>query len=76
MVAKRDSVSVMDYKLLEKATNNFRKSNILGAGGFGCVYKARLDDNYLAAVKKLDCGNQDAERAFQVLFLWILSYIY
>lgn len=67
MVSKKGSASV-DYKTLEKATNNFGDDNILGEGGFGCVYKARLDDNLIVAVKKLDCASQDAVREFEVPF--------
>ncbi|XP_010245528.1 PREDICTED: probable receptor-like protein kinase At1g80640 [Nelumbo nucifera] len=62
---KNGSVSVIEYRLLEAATNNFRESNILGEGGFGRVYKARFDDNRLAAVKKLESGGQDAEKEFE-----------
>ncbi|GMG98961.1 hypothetical protein Nepgr_000801 [Nepenthes gracilis] len=65
MNLKWGSVSTIDYKLLESATGNFEKSNILGKGGFGCVYKARLDDNHYVAVKKVDGGGQDAEREFE-----------
>uniref|UniRef100_A0A5B7BL19 Protein kinase domain-containing protein n=1 Tax=Davidia involucrata TaxID=16924 RepID=A0A5B7BL19_DAVIN len=61
----KGSVSIMDYKLLETATSNFQESNILGEGGFGCVYMARMDDNFHAAVKKLDGGSQDAIREFE-----------
>ncbi|KAA8525545.1 hypothetical protein F0562_007402 [Nyssa sinensis] len=65
MTCNKGSVSLMDYKLLETATSNFRESNILGEGGFGCVYKARMDDNFYAAVKKLDGGSPDAIREFE-----------
>lgn len=65
MVGKKGLVSLIDYKQLEKATDNFQDSNILGEGGFGCVYKARLDDNLHVAVKRLNCENQDAEREFE-----------
>ncbi|KAB2629264.1 receptor-like protein kinase [Pyrus ussuriensis x Pyrus communis] len=65
MVSKKGSVPVIEYKGLEKGTNDFRESNIIGEGGFGCVYKARLDNNLLVAVKKLDCASQDAEREYE-----------
>ncbi|XP_044463796.1 probable receptor-like protein kinase At1g80640 [Mangifera indica] len=66
MVNKKGAViSFIDFKLIEKATNNFHESNILGEGGFGCVYKARLDDNLIVAVKKLDCATQDAGKEFE-----------
>ena len=58
--------SVLEYKWLEIATNNFSDSNILGEGGFGCVYKARLDEGVIVAVKKLDDGGQDCEKEFEV----------
>ncbi|GAV82192.1 Pkinase domain-containing protein [Cephalotus follicularis] len=65
VINKKGSVSSIDYKILEKGTKNFSDSNILGEGGFGCVYKAKLDDNLAVAVKKQDCASQDAEREFQ-----------
>ncbi|KAH9760481.1 protein kinase domain-containing protein [Citrus sinensis] len=66
MVSKKGSaISFIEYKLLEKATDSFHESNILGEGGFGCVYKAKLDDNLHVAVKKLDCATQDAGREFE-----------
>lgn len=65
---RKGSASVMDYKVLETATNNFRESDILGEGGFGCVYKARLEENLYVAVKRLEGGSQDAVREFEVCF--------
>ncbi|PWA36466.1 Concanavalin A-like lectin/glucanase, subgroup [Artemisia annua] len=62
---EKGSVVVMDYNLLESATSNFGESEILGVGGFGCVYKARLDDSLCVAVKRLDGGSQDAVKEFQ-----------
>ncbi|CAI9293402.1 unnamed protein product [Lactuca saligna] len=62
---EKGSVVVMDYNVLESATNNFGESEILGVGGFGCVYNARLDDNLHVAVKRLDGISQDAIKEFQ-----------
>lgn len=66
VIGRKDSASFIDYKLLETATNNFQESNILGEGGFGRVYKARLDDHSHVAVKKVDGTGQDAEKEFEV----------
>ena len=68
------SVPLIDYEVLEKATNVFQESNILGEGGFGRVYKARLEQNLYVAVKKLECNDKDAEKEFEVLFLWFLIF--
>ncbi|XP_009764253.1 probable receptor-like protein kinase At1g80640 [Nicotiana sylvestris] len=62
---KTTSVCLMEYKTLESATNNFQESEILGEGGFGCVYKAKLEDNLYVAVKKLEGGTQDAIKEFE-----------
>ncbi|XAR71022.1 Non-specific serine/threonine protein kinase [Bertholletia excelsa] len=59
------SVSLIDYKFLETATKNFQESNIIGKGGFGCVYKAKLDNNGNVAVKRLDGGTRDATAEFE-----------
>ncbi|KAD4384557.1 hypothetical protein E3N88_24725 [Mikania micrantha] len=63
--SQKPSVLVMDYNLLKTATNDFQASEILGSGGFGSVYKAKLDDNLLVAVKKLDNQSRDALKEFQ-----------
>lgn len=43
------------YKQLSRATRNFNKENMVGAGGFGCVYKGVLaDPSTIIAVKKIN----------------------
>ncbi|GAB2280488.1 Protein NSP-INTERACTING KINASE 3 [Dionaea muscipula] len=41
------------FKELRAATDHFNERNILGRGGFGIVYKGRLNDGTLVAVKRL-----------------------
>ncbi|KAL7106490.1 hypothetical protein ACP275_07G116800 [Erythranthe tilingii] len=64
-LSRKRSVSVMEYKTLELATDNFQESNILGSGGFGCVYKAKLQPNFYVAVKRLAAGHPDSITEFQ-----------
>ncbi|XP_060214932.1 proline-rich receptor-like protein kinase PERK9 isoform X1 [Lycium barbarum] len=53
------------YEELVKATNDFSAENILGAGGFGSVYKGRLPDGRDVAVKQLDIGGRQGDREFR-----------
>ncbi|XP_055960321.1 probable LRR receptor-like serine/threonine-protein kinase At2g23950 isoform X2 [Mercurialis annua] len=41
------------FRQLQLATDSFSSKNILGAGGFGNVYKGKLGDGTLVAVKRL-----------------------
>ncbi|ESQ28591.1 hypothetical protein EUTSA_v10018108mg [Eutrema salsugineum] len=44
---------LMEFEAISRATNNFSNANKLGQGGFGIVYKGRLDDGREIAVKRL-----------------------
>ncbi|TXG46789.1 hypothetical protein EZV62_026083 [Acer yangbiense] len=74
MVAgKKDSVAVIEYHLIEAATNNFGESNVLGEGGRGCVYKAHFNEKFLAAVKRIE-GGQDAQKEFENEMNWLVTF--
>ncbi|KAK4733234.1 hypothetical protein R3W88_007495 [Solanum pinnatisectum] len=45
--------TLLDFAKLAIATDNFREINKIGAGGFGPVYKGKLEDGQLVAVKIL-----------------------
>lgn len=53
------------YNELYNMTNGFSPQNILGEGGFGCVYKGRLPDGKEIAAKQLKVGSGQGEREFK-----------
>ncbi|KAJ9557868.1 hypothetical protein OSB04_012482 [Centaurea solstitialis] len=54
------------FKELQYATDNFSSKNILGAGGFGNVYKGKLGDGTMVAVKRLkDINGSAGESQFR-----------
>ncbi|MBA0564762.1 hypothetical protein Golob_009675 [Gossypium lobatum] len=57
--------SFIDYKMIEKATKNFDKINILDESGFKLVYKAILDNGTEVAVKKVFCLTKGIQREFE-----------
>nr|DAD43237.1 TPA_asm: hypothetical protein HUJ06_001467 [Nelumbo nucifera] len=54
--------SNFSYRKLQSATTNF--SQLLGTGGFGCVFKGVLGDGTLVAVKKLERVLPHGEKEF------------
>lgn len=59
------SKSWFTYAELAMATNGFSKANLLGEGGFGCVYKGVLANGQVIAVKQLKTGASQGEKEFQ-----------
>nr|CAD1817046.1 unnamed protein product [Ananas comosus var. bracteatus] len=44
---------------LQKATNDFSPDNIIGKGGYAEVYKGRLENGEVVAIKRLNQGTSD-----------------
>ncbi|BAT76138.1 LRR receptor-like serine/threonine-protein [Vigna angularis] len=54
------------FRELQHATDNFSSKNILGAGGFGNVYRGKFGDGTMVAVKRLkDVNGSAGESQFQ-----------
>ncbi|CAO2825481.1 unnamed protein product [Amaranthus hypochondriacus] len=53
------------YEELSAASDGFSAQNILGAGGFGCVYKGLLQDGREVAIKKLKDNSGQGDREFK-----------
>lgn len=53
------------FEALVSATKNFHPSNKLGEGGFGPVYKGKLDDGREIAVKKLSHSSNQGKKEFE-----------
>ncbi|KAJ9189740.1 hypothetical protein P3X46_000995 [Hevea brasiliensis] len=65
------------YEELAIATNNFQPDSFLGRGGFGAVYKGKLEStNQVVAVKQLDLSGIQGEKEFlvEVLMLNLLHH--
>ncbi|AQK98290.1 putative protein kinase superfamily protein [Zea mays] len=64
------------FRELAAATKNFRQDCLLGEGGFGRVYKGRLENGQAVAVKQLDRNGLQGNREFlvEVLMLSLLHH--
>ncbi|KAL6843703.1 hypothetical protein ACP4OV_026274 [Aristida adscensionis] len=56
--------NVFSYSELKSATESFCSSNLLGEGGYGSVYKGKLSDGRVVAVKQLSQSSNQGKKQF------------
>ncbi|GLJ52832.1 hypothetical protein SUGI_1125540 [Cryptomeria japonica] len=54
----------VSYQEIFKATDGFNQEKLLGTGSFGSVYKGIMDDGTVAAFKRLNLQNEEANKSF------------
>ncbi|KAK4337904.1 hypothetical protein RND71_042391 [Anisodus tanguticus] len=64
LAAYTGSARTFSSNEIERATDNFNESRVLGEGGFGVVYSGVLDDGMKVAVKVLKRDDQQGGREF------------
>ncbi|CAL1394190.1 unnamed protein product [Linum trigynum] len=65
-VATENGLHVFTFKQLHSATGGFSKSNVVGHGGFGSVYRGVLSDGRKVAIKVMDQEGKQGEEEFEV----------
>lgn len=65
-VTSEKGLLVFTFKQLHSATGGFSKSNVIGQGAFGLVYRGVLHDGKKVAVKLMDRAGKQGEEEFQV----------
>lgn len=65
-VITEKGLQVFTFKQLLSATGGFGKSNVIGQGGFGLVYRGVLQDGRKIAVKLMDHAGKQGEQEFTV----------
>ncbi|XP_020532916.1 cold-responsive protein kinase 1 isoform X2 [Jatropha curcas] len=63
-VAGIHNVKQYTYRELKNATEGFSPANKIGEGGFGSVYKGRLKDGKIAAIKVLSAESRQGAKEF------------
>ncbi|KAJ8512378.1 hypothetical protein OPV22_002812 [Ensete ventricosum] len=64
------------FRDLAVATQNFREANLIGEGGFGRVYRGRIDSGQVVAIKQLNRDGLQGNKEFlvEVLMLIVLRH--
>ncbi|OIT07711.1 g-type lectin s-receptor-like serinethreonine-protein kinase sd1-29 [Nicotiana attenuata] len=67
LVLRKDSSELLfvDFAKLAIATENFSEINMIGAGGFGPVYKGKLENGQVIAVKRLSSYSGQGIKEFK-----------
>lgn len=65
MAQPKSAQIVFSYEMVMEITNAFSSQNVIGQGGFGCVYKGWLPDGKEVAVKQLKAGSGQGDREFR-----------
>lgn len=65
-LAAGNGLQVFTFKQLHSATSGFSKSNVVGHGGFGLVYRGVLSDGRKVAIKLMDQAGKQGEEEFKV----------
>ncbi|KAK7290835.1 hypothetical protein RIF29_05563 [Crotalaria pallida] len=65
-VVAEKGLRVFTFKQLHSATGGFSKSNVVGHGGFGLVYRGVLNDGRKVAIKFMDQAGKQGEEEFKV----------
>ncbi|OAY71066.1 putative leucine-rich repeat receptor-like serine/threonine-protein kinase, partial [Ananas comosus] len=63
-IAGIENVKIFSYKELNSATENFSPGNKIGQGGFGSVYKGKLKNGSVVAIKVLSSESKQGTREF------------
>ncbi|KAL8505741.1 hypothetical protein ACS0TY_016817 [Phlomoides rotata] len=59
-----EHAKLYSYKELQTATDNFSLANKIGQGGYGSVFKGKLNDGNLAAIKILSAQSEQGVKEF------------
>lgn len=63
-IAVEKGLRVFTFKQLHSATGGFGKSNVIGQGAFGLVYRGVLQNGRKVAVKLMDQAGKQGEDEF------------